>query len=193
MVSGPGGVGKGTTVAHLARRRPDVVVSVSATTREPRPGEVDGQHYHFLSEAAFDALIAADGLLEWAEFNGHRYGTGWQSVAEALETRRPVVLEIDVQGARQVRANYPEAVLVFLTAPSESELRNRFAERGSEDDQQIAARLRIAEWELAQADEFDHRIVNEDLDRTVAQLSRIIDQMPVRSSSVGSETHRHHR
>ena len=159
-----------------------MAVSISATTRPPRPHEIDGTHYHFLTHDQFDALIAADGLLEWAEFNGERYGTPWRSVEAALATGRPVVLEIDVQGARQVRANYPEAVLVFLTAPSEEELRKRFARRGSETDQQVATRLRIAQWELAQAGEFDHQIVNDDLGRTVTELNRIIDQMPARSS-----------
>lgn len=180
VVSGPGGVGKGTTVAALAEARDDVVVSVSATTRAPRAGEVDGRHYHFLTDEAFDALIAAGGFLEWATFNERRYGTPWQSVADALVSGRPVVLEIDVQGARQVRSSYPDALLVFLTSPDADALKERLATRGADDDAQIATRLRIAQWELDQQDEFDRIVVNDELSRTVAELGRILDQMPVR-------------
>jgi guanylate kinase len=178
VVSGPGGVGKGTVVAELARRRPDIAVSVSATTRDPRPGEVYGQHYHFLTDDDFDALIAEGGLLEWAEFNGRRYGTPWSSVIDAMESGRPVVLEIEIQGARQVRARHPEAVLVFLQPPSVEELAARLRGRGSDDESTIAARMEIAEWELAQAEEFDHLVVNDDVGRAADEIGSILDAMP---------------
>ena len=176
VVSGPGGVGKGTVVAALARARPELAVSVSATTRPPRTGEVDGRHYHFLSAAAFDALVAADGFLEWAEFNGHRYGTPWTSIRDPLAASRPVVLEIDIQGARQVRAAFPDAVLVFLAPPSPEALEARLRRRG-DDAGTITRRLAIARWELAQADDFDHVVVNDRLDDAVAALGRILDAM----------------
>lgn len=174
VVSGPGGVGKGTVVAALARRCPDLVVSVSATTRPPRPGERDGVDYHFLSEAEFAALLAADGFLEWAEFGGRRYGTPWSSVRDALARNRRVVLEIDVQGALQVRARFPDAVLVFLRPPSVPALIERLRRRGADDAARIAERMAIARWELAQAGRFDHQIVNDDLDEAVSAISHIL-------------------
>jgi guanylate kinase len=178
VVSGPGGVGKGTVVAALARARPDVAVSVSATTRPPRPGEGDGEHYHFVSDEQFEALIASGGLLEWAEFNGKRYGTPWTSVTSAVGTGRPVVLEIEIQGARQVRERFPSAVLVFLAPPSEEVLLDRLRGRGSDDPAAISKRLEIGRWELDQAGEFDHVVVNDEVERAVGEISRILDGMP---------------
>lgn len=178
MISGPGGVGKGTVVAALAERRPDLVVSVSATTRPRRPHEVDGRHYHFLSDDEFDALIANDGFLEWAEFAGARYGTPWSSVHDALATGATVVLEIDVQGARQVRERFPDALLVFLKPPDLEALARRLAGRGTDDRERIAERLAIARQEMAAADAFDHVLVNDRVDEAVAQIARILDQTP---------------
>ncbi|MGH3666589.1 MAG: guanylate kinase, partial [Egibacteraceae bacterium] len=179
VVSGPGGVGKGTVVAELARRRPDVAVSVSATTRAPRPGETDGVHYHFLSDEAFDTLVADGGFLEWATFGGRRYGTPWSSVERALHRDGWVVLEIEIQGALQVRERYGGsqrgAVLVFLHPPSTEALIERLRTRGSDDEARIAERLAIAEWELAQAPLFDHHVVNDDLDEAVTAIARILD------------------
>ncbi|MBA2730074.1 MAG: guanylate kinase [Euzebyaceae bacterium] len=174
VVSGPGGVGKGTVVATMARRHPEIVVSVSSTTRPPRPGEVDGVHYHFLEDEAFDALIASNSFLEWAAFGGHRYGTPWASVCTALAEGHPVVLEIDVQGAAQVRERFPGAVLIFLEAPSPEALAERLSTRGTDDPERIAERLRLAEAEMAQGRDFDHLVVNDNLNRAVGALTRIL-------------------
>ncbi|HUH07395.1 MAG TPA: guanylate kinase [Egibacteraceae bacterium] len=174
MISGPSGVGKGTVVAALRQRMPQVRVTVSATTRAPRPGEVDGVHYHFLDDAAFDALVESGGFLEWAMFAGNRYGTPWSSVEDARTADGPVVLEIEVQGARQVRQRIPDAVLILLAPPSVQALAERLAGRGTDNVETVADRLRIAEWELAQADDFDHVVVNDLLDDAVEEIARIL-------------------
>lgn len=171
-------MGKGTVVAELAKRRPDLVVSVSATTRARRPGEVDGVHYHFLSDDEFDALIASNSFLEWAEFAGARYGTPWSSVHDALAAGATVLLEIDVQGARQVRARFPDAVLIFLQPPDLEALARRMAGRGADDPERIAERLAIAREEMAAADSFDHVLVNDRLDEAVDAIVRILDDTP---------------
>ncbi len=178
VLSGPAGVGKGTVIRALQQQRPDLVLSVSATTRPPRPGEVDGTHYRFLTRAEFEARIADGDFLEWAEFNGQLYGTPWSSIAAPLKEGRPVILEIEVQGARQVRARQPSAVLVFLRPPSLEALAERLKARGTEDAEAMARRLEIARWELDQADEFDHVVVNDDVDAAARAIARIIDEMP---------------
>jgi guanylate kinase len=170
VLSGPSGVGKGTVVAAVRRRHPDVWVSVSATTRRPRPGELDGVHYHFVDDAAFDELIATDGLLEWAQYAGNRYGTPAAPVRAQLATGRPALLEIELQGARQVRARDPEAQLVFLAPPSWAELQSRLAGRGSEPAAVQEERLRIAQAELDAAGEFDVVVVNDDVARAADEL-----------------------
>ena len=179
MVSGPGGVGKGTVVDELRRLRDDVVVSVSATTRPPRPGEVDGVHYHFLEDEAFDALVAEDGLLEWATFGGHRYGTPWSSVLAELDAGRVVVLEIEVQGALQVRERFHDALLVLLCPPDEAALVERLRERGTDSDARIAERVEIGRWEQAQSHRFDHIIINDDVTAAAAAIASILDDAPV--------------
>lgn len=171
VISGPTAVGKGTVVRALKQAHPEVWVSVSATTRSPRPGEVDGRHYCFVSNETFDELQHGNGLLEWAVVHGRdRYGTPAAPVQAALERGERIILEIDLQGARQVRASLPQARLVFIAPPSWDELVARLVGRGTETDEQRARRLSTAKDELAAADEFDHIIVNDDLGRAVDEL-----------------------
>ncbi|WP_442923514.1 guanylate kinase [Microbacterium sp. KUDC0406] len=169
VLAGPTAVGKGTVAAHIRAHHPQIHLSVSATTRSPRPGEVDGVHYYFVDDAEFDRLIAEDELLEHATVhNKYRYGTPRGPVDAALGEGRTVLLEIDLQGARQVRAAEPSATLVFLLPPSWDELVNRLIGRGTEDAEERARRLRTAKAELAAQNEFDYRVVNEDV-ATAAQ------------------------
>jgi guanylate kinase len=171
VIAGPTAVGKGTLVRELAARYPQIWVSVSATTRRPRPGEIDGVHYHFISEAEFDELIATDGLLEWAQVHGAaRYGTPKQPVLEAVAAGRHAILEIDLQGARQIREKLPSAFFVFIMPPSWETLEERIAERGSENSEEVARRLQTAAVELAASGEFDAVVVNADLGKAVAEL-----------------------
>ena len=171
VISGPTAVGKGTVVGRLRALHPDVFVSVSVTTRQPRPGELDGVHYWFIDDSEFDRLIVDNGLLEWAVVHGTaRYGTPRRPVEDAVAGGRPVVLEIDLQGARQVRSTLPHAQFVFLTPPSWEELVHRLVGRGTESPGQQARRLATARDELAAASEFDHVVVNSEVDRTVDEL-----------------------
>ena len=164
-------MGKGTVVQALRSQYPQLWVSVSATTRAPRPGEVDGVHYLFVSEAEFDELIANDGLLEWALVLGtDRYGTPAAPVRAAVASGRRVILEIELQGARQVKERLPEARLVFIAPPAPETLQERLLARGTETPEQMARRLRTAEVEMAAAGEFDHVVVNDDLGIAVQQL-----------------------
>jgi guanylate kinase len=164
VLAGPTAVGKGTVAAHIKAHHPEIHLSVSATTRPPRPGEVEGEHYFFVDDAEFDRMVADDELLEHATVhNKYRYGTPRHPIDEALRAGTTVLLEIDLQGARQVRDAEPSAMLVFLLPPSWDELVQRLVGRGTEGDEERARRLRTAKVELASQNEFDFRVVNEDV------------------------------
>ena len=175
VVSGPTAVGKGTVVGALFRRHPEIVVSRSVTTRPPRPTERDGIDYDFVTPAQFDELVDGDGLLEWAVVhNSHRYGTPREPVEKAVADDRTVILEIDLQGARQVRETYPQATQIFLAPPSWDELVHRLIGRGTETPEQRERRLQTARVELANANEFDAVVVNDTVDRAVASLVELL-------------------
>ncbi|MEU6094897.1 guanylate kinase [Streptomyces sp. NPDC047079] len=177
VLSGPSGVGKSTVVAHMRKEHPEVWLSVSATTRKPRPGELHGVHYFFVTDDEMDKLIANGELLEWAEFAGNRYGTPRAAVLEHLEAGVPVLLEIDLQGARQVRESMPEAQLVFLAPPSWEELVRRLTGRGTEPPEVIERRLEAAAIELAAEPEFHESLVNtsvEDVARELLALMNVV-------------------
>lgn len=174
VITGPSGVGKGTLISALLERVPDLELSVSATTREPREGEVDGRDYHFLSAEEFDRRIEAEDFLEFATYSGNRYGTLRSEVRKRLDAGRSVVLEIEVQGARQVRAAMRESVQVFIAPPDPAVLRQRLESRGADSAAAIDARLEVAKQELAAQDEFAHRVVNDDLGRAASDLEGIV-------------------
>jgi guanylate kinase len=174
VITGPSGVGKGTLISQLLERVPDLELSISATTRTPREGEMDGRDYHFLSPQEFDRRIAAEDFLEFATYSGNRYGTLRSEVRGQLEAGKSVVLEIEVQGARQVRAAMRESIQVFIAPPDPIVLRQRLESRGADSAAAIDARLEVAKQELAAQDEFAYRIVNDDLDTAAAELEGIV-------------------
>jgi len=177
VLSGPSGVGKGTVVARVRQLFPHVWVSVSATTRARRPGETDGVEYFFVDRAEFLRMADTGELLEYAEYAGNLYGTPRAAVEAQLAAGRPALLEIELQGARQVRASFPDAYLVFLAPPSEAELRRRLAGRGTEQDADVALRLERARVELAAEAEFDAVVVNDDVSRAAAELVALIEDV----------------
>jgi guanylate kinase len=179
VLAGPTAVGKGTVAAWVREHHPEVWLSISATTRRPRPGEVDGVHYFFVSEARFDELVEAGEMLEWAVVHGRaKYGTPRAPVEDALAAGRPTLLEIDLQGARQVRESMPGAFFVFLSPPSWEELVRRLVGRGTESAEEREARLATARVELAAVAEFDTTIVNDDVRRAAEELVSLMRSTP---------------
>ncbi len=174
VLTGPSGVGKGTLVSRLLQRHPRLWLSVSATTRSPREGEKEGTHYFFHSRERFDALVAEGGLLEWAEFAGNCYGTPRAPVQDRLQAGSPVLLEIELEGARQVRRSFPDAVQIFLAPPSFEVLEQRIRGRGTDAEQAIRRRLERAKDELAARDEFDAVVVNDDLEQALEELEQLM-------------------
>jgi guanylate kinase len=175
VISGPSGAGKGTVIALLRRRLDRLVTAVSATTRAPRPGEVDGREYYFLTREAFERAVAEGRFLEWVEYSGCLYGTLRADVADRLAAGDDVILEIELQGARAVRRTLPGAVSIFIAPPSLAELATRLRGRGTESEAAIARRLDIAETEVDAAREFDHVVVNDDAERAAAEVAAIIE------------------
>jgi guanylate kinase len=174
VITGPSGVGKGTLIRTLRERMPELELSVSATTRPPRPGEQDGVDYHFLTDADFQRRVDAGEFVEHATYSGRRYGTLRAELERRLRAGHPVVLEIEVQGARQVRRTMPEALQVFIAPPSRDALRTRLVGRGTDDAEQVQARLSTADRELEAQDEFPYVVVNDRLDDAVGELTAIV-------------------
>jgi guanylate kinase len=174
VITGPSGVGKGTLIRELLSRVPDLELSVSATTRAPREGEVDGRDYHFLTPEQFEQRVEEKDFLEFATYSGNRYGTLRSEVERCLEHGRSVVLEIEVQGAQQVRAAEPDSVQIFIAPPDPAVLRERLIGRGTDSTEAIDDRLKVAEQELAAQDDFDHQIVNSDISRAAGELVEVV-------------------
>jgi guanylate kinase len=174
VFTGPSGVGKGTILKALLVRHPELHVSVSATTRSPRANEIDGTHYYFLSRSQFEAMVAQGEFLEWAEFAGNLYGTPRQPLLDRMANGERVILEIELEGARQVRETAPDAFQIFITPPSIEELEARIRRRGQDTEEAIARRLERARIEIASADEFDVQILNDDFELAVQRLEAVL-------------------
>jgi len=170
VLTGPSGVGKGTLVRSLLQRHPELNLSISVTTRSPRPGEVQGKHYYFVSRSHFEQMIAQGKLLEWAEFAGNYYGTPREPVEEQIRNGKWVLLEIELEGARQVRRTYPDALRIFILPPSLMELEQRLRGRGQDSEEAIARRLRRAQEEINAASEFDVEIINDNFEAAVNRI-----------------------
>ncbi|MBW4567994.1 MAG: guanylate kinase [Tolypothrix carrinoi HA7290-LM1] len=171
VLTGPSGVGKGTLMRSLLQRYPELYYSVSVTTRSPRPGEIDGKNYYFISRNKFEQLVAQGEFLEWAEFAGNYYGTPREAVLNQIRAGKTVVLEIELEGARQIRASFPSALSIFILPPSFEELEQRIRNRGQDSEEAIARRLQCAQEEIKAAEEFDIQIVNDDLETAVNAIA----------------------
>ncbi len=174
IITGPSGVGKGTVVKELLDRNKDIWLSISATTRNPRIGEKDGENYYFISDEKFKDMIDKKEFLEWAQFAGNYYGTPLSTVNEKIEKGFIVLLEIEVEGAKQIKEKFPEALSIFLLPPSKAELEKRIRNRGTEKEEAIDRRLIRADYEIASSDEFDFVLTNHDVDETVKEVFKII-------------------
>ncbi|NLC06724.1 MAG: guanylate kinase [Syntrophomonadaceae bacterium] len=174
IISGPSGVGKGTLCAALQKDMPELSFSISATTRSPRPGEVHGKNYFFYSRSEFEAMIKRDEFLEWAVVYDNLYGTPRQYVMDVLSQGKDIVLEIDTQGARQIKKRFPQGVFVFIVPPSRDELANRLAQRGTDSKEEIERRLNLAGQELENAADYDYIVPNADLEEAVQMLKAIL-------------------
>ena len=177
VVTGPSGAGKGTLIRKLVEDRPDLAVAVSATTRDQRPGEVDGRDYHFLAEGEFERRVEAGEFLEHVDYvSGHRYGTLRDEVDRIIRSGRSVILELETHGAKEVQAARPDAVTIFVQAPSFAELERRLRERATESAGEIGERLELARRQAEEAGDFDHVVTNDDLARAVRELGAIVDR-----------------
>lgn len=185
VVSGPSGAGKGTVCKALMEEHSDIEMSISATTREPRPGEIDGVHYHFMTEEAFTEMRKNDGFIEWANFCHHCYGTPKQRVEDLLAEGKDVILEIEVQGAMQVRSEYPEAVFIFVITPTLEELRKRLTGRGTESASVIEERLEKAKWECTFMERYNYIVVNDSVESAKERLWSIIQAETIRTERNG--------
>lgn len=174
VISGSSGVGKGTVLKGFLAKNPNFMLSISCTTRAPRKGEVDGVNYFFLTKEEFQNCIDNNKFLEWAEFAGNRYGTKKKYINQCLDEGKDIILEIDTQGALQVKKQMPEAVLIFICPPSIETLENRLRGRHTEDESTIQRRLQEVKIELERAENFDYKVVNDDLDNAIAELENII-------------------
>lgn len=174
VITGPSGVGKGTLLRSLLMRQSELHLSISATTRSPRPGEVEGKNYYFIDREKFTEMVAAGELLEWAEFAGNCYGTPRGPVEELLARGKSVVLEIELEGARQVRKTFPEALQIFILPPSMEELEQRLRGRDQDSEAAISRRLQRAREEIAAASEFDVQIINDDLERALEEIEAVL-------------------
>ena len=175
IITGPSGVGKGTVVKELLDRNKDIWLSISATTRNPRIGEKDGENYYFISDERFKDMIDKKDFLEWAQFAGNYYGTPLSTVNEKIEKGFIVLLEIEVEGAKQIKEKFPEALSIFLLPPSKAELEKRIRNRGTEKEEVIDRRLSRANYEIASSNEFDFILTNHDVDETVKGVFKIIE------------------
>jgi guanylate kinase len=186
VVTGPSGAGKGTLIRRLVASRPDLAVAVSATTRPRRPGEEDGRDYHFLSDEEFQRRVEAGDFLEHVHYvSAHRYGTLREEVDRILESGRSAVLELETHGAKEVQASSPDAVTIFIQAPSFDELERRLRERATESAGEIGERLDLARRQAREAGDFDHVVTNDDVDRAVAELGTIVDRVLREPSAAG--------